>query len=90
MQHTRQFIVSGRVQGVGFRAATQDKARELALAGWVRNLPDGRVEAAAGGDRDAVAALNRWLEQGPPAARVDSVDEQPTEADNLPQPFTVR
>jgi acylphosphatase len=66
-------VVSGRVQGVAFRAYTVDEARRLGLAGWVRNLPDGRVEAEAEGEREALEALVRWCRRGPPAARVDDV-----------------
>lgn len=66
-------LVAGRVQGVGFRAATVAEARRLNLGGWVKNLADGRVEVVAAGAPDAVQALARWLWQGPPGARVDSV-----------------
>lgn len=91
MHHSRQFIVSGQVQGVGFRAATRERAAALGLAGWVRNLADGRVEACATGDAGALDALRDWLADGPPAARVERVDQIPmTNDDNAPQPFTVR
>lgn len=66
-------VVSGLVQGVAFRAYTVDEARRLGLAGWVRNLADGRVEVLAEGDRAALEALARWCERGPPAARVADV-----------------
>jgi acylphosphatase len=65
--------VSGRVQGVYYRAATADQARRLALRGWVKNLPDGRVEVVAAGPADALTELTGWLWEGPPAARVDGV-----------------
>lgn len=67
-------VVSGLVQGVAFRMSAADEARRLGLAGWVRNLPDGRVEVEAEGARDALLRLVRFCERGPPAARVDSVD----------------
>lgn len=67
-------IVSGRVQGVSYRACTADEAQGLALTGWVRNLPDGRVELEAEGSADAIAALLAWCAKGPPAARVTNVD----------------
>ena len=67
-------LVSGLVQGVAFRAYTVDEARRLRLAGWVRNLPDGRVEAEAEGEREALLSLVRWCHRGPPAARVDGVE----------------
>ncbi len=68
-----RFHVSGRVQGVGFRAATRRRARELGLMGHVRNLPDGRVEAFAQGEPADIDALERWLQRGPPLARVAGV-----------------
>ena len=70
----RRFVVSGRVQGVGFRWFAETVAAREGLHGWVRNLPDGRVEAAAEGDQEAVERFERALRQGPPAARVDDVD----------------
>lgn len=66
-------MVAGRVQGVYYRASTADRARELGLSGWAKNLPDGNVEVVVAGPLAAVAALTGWLWQGPPAARVDSV-----------------
>ena len=74
-------IVRGRVQGVAFRAHTADAARRAGLAGWVRNLPDGSVEAAFEGASGAVDALLACVRRGPPAARVTGVevfDEPPT------------
>lgn len=66
-------LVSGRVQGVFFRASAQDEASRLGIDGWVRNLPDGRVEALACGPAEAVEAFCGWLWRGPPQARVDDV-----------------
>lgn len=74
-------LISGRVQGVFFRAAAQERAHELGITGWARNLPDGRVEVRACGDRDQVAAFREWLGQGPPAARVERVDATDEEYD---------
>ncbi|TVM15367.1 acylphosphatase [Oceanidesulfovibrio indonesiensis] len=74
MPRTLHCLVSGRVQGVWFRGFTQDTARSLGLAGWVRNLPDGRVEAKAQGDDDSLAAFREKLRQGPPYSSVHSVD----------------
>jgi len=68
------FFVSGRVQGVFFRASTREQALALNLDGHARNLPDGRVEVLAAGDQAALEALARWLERGPPAARVAAVE----------------
>ncbi|MFB6217279.1 MAG: acylphosphatase [Candidatus Aenigmatarchaeota archaeon] len=66
--------VSGRVQGVTFRASTRRKARELNIDGWVRNLDDGRVEAVFEGDEDSVKEIVEWCKEGPSAARVDDVE----------------
>lgn len=67
-------LITGKVQGVFYRASTVETARGLGLTGWVRNLPDGRVEALAEGPREALEALIRWTHDGPPAARVDHVE----------------
>lgn len=69
----RRFHVSGRVQGVSFRAYTQARALELGLSGYARNLPDGRVEVLACGSEPAVGELHDWLWTGSPAAQVESV-----------------
>jgi acylphosphatase len=74
-------VVTGRVQGVFFRASCVREASARGLAGWVRNRRDGSLEAAFEGDPDAVAALVRWCRAGPPGASVDDVDvrdEAPT------------
>lgn len=63
-------VVRGVVQGVYFRGAMQAEARRLSVVGWVRNRPDGRVEAEAQGARQAVDAIVAWARHGPPAARV--------------------
>lgn len=65
--------VTGRVQGVGYRAWTQAAARRLGLSGWVRNRRDGSVEALLAGPEAAVAAMLAAMRQGPPAARVEDV-----------------
>jgi acylphosphatase len=66
-------VVAGQVQGVFYRASTQRKAREIGLSGWVRNLPDGRVEVYACGEGTQLDALCAWLEEGPPHAVVTEV-----------------
>jgi acylphosphatase len=71
-----RFIVGGRVQGVWFRAATREQALRLEVSGYAKNLPDGRVEVLAAGTNEAIAALEKWLWQGPPLAKVDSVARQ--------------
>lgn len=63
-------VVKGRVQGVFYRQATVEKARELGITGWVTNLPDGDVELLACGEEDTLEILRQWLWQGPPAAEV--------------------
>ena len=68
-----RFIVSGRVQGVGFRAATRAQALRLNLGGTARNLANGGVEVLAIGEAAALDALADWLQRGPPLARVDRV-----------------
>jgi acylphosphatase len=69
----RRFFVSGRVQGVFFRASTARRAQELGLNGVARNLADGRVEVLAVGDPAALDRLAEWLRTGPPRARVDGL-----------------
>jgi acylphosphatase len=69
----RRLIVSGRVQGVGFRYFTLDTARREGVTGTVRNLDDGRVEAVVEGERDAVERFERAVRRGPTGARVDDV-----------------
>ncbi len=74
-------FVSGRVQGVFFRYETRDKAHELGVHGWVRNLPDGRVEAIVEGRKDEVEKLVEFCCTGPPGAKVVNLDlkwENPT------------
>ena len=68
--------VSGRVQGVWYRACTRRKALELGITGYARNLPDGRVEVLACGEETAVTALREWLWEGPPRAQVTDVTWQ--------------
>jgi acylphosphatase len=79
----RRAFVSGRVQGVWYRAATAERAAALGVAGYAANLPDGRVEVLAVGDPDAVARLLEWLQRGPPLAQVTAVDVE----DVSPVPF---
>jgi acylphosphatase len=69
----KHLIISGRVQGVGYRASMVDEARRLGISGWVRNRRDGTVEAAVDGDAAAVAAIVAWARRGPPGARVADV-----------------
>lgn len=75
----RRVLVTGVVQGVWFRQTTADAARAAGVAGWVRNLADGRVEAHLEGEPGAVAAMVEQCRQGPPGARVDQVEVSETE-----------
>ena len=67
-------LISGRVQGVFFRANSWKRARELALTGWVRNLPDGRVETVFEGEHNNAEAMLAWCGTGTPPARVDHLE----------------
>ena len=73
MRGARHFSVYGVVQGVGFRWSVHKTAERLGLTGWVRNRPDGSVEGWAEGDGSRLEALEAWLRDGPPAARVREV-----------------
>ena len=73
MMSAARFLVSGKVQGVFFRASTRERALDLGLSGHAINLPDGRVEVIAAGNAEALDVLEVWLQHGPPAARVDAV-----------------
>ena len=89
MTQSRQYRVTGTVQGVSYRAATHDKARELGLNGWVRNRTDGSVEVLASGAPDALQKLEDWLWQGPERARVTAVTST-KDASAPPEGFEVR
>jgi len=69
-----RLVIEGRVQGVGFRDACRRAAAKAGIAGWVRNLPDGRVEAWLEGDRDAVGRVAAWCRHGPSWAGVSNVE----------------
>ena len=85
-----RIVVRGRVQGVGFRYATVSTARRLGLAGWARNAPDGSVEILAEGDPTTVHELLTWCHQGPPSARVSSVQHSEETRDGELGTFGVR
>ncbi len=68
-------VISGRVQGVGFRFSAYDEAKDLALAGWVRNIPGGEVEIVAEGSKENLQMLAAWARLGPPSAHVTEVRE---------------
>lgn len=67
-------LISGRVQGVFFRAYTKEEAKRLGLKGWVKNLPDGRVEALFEGEDEAVEKMIKWCHRGSPASKVEKVE----------------
>jgi acylphosphatase len=76
MRISRRFLVSGRVQGVGYRYFVQDAAVREGVTGYVRNLPDGRVEALVEGETEAVTRVERSLRSGPAGARIEDVDTE--------------
>ena len=82
-------IVVGHVQGVFFRASTKVKATQLALTGYVKNLPDGHVEVLICGDPEAVGHLKAWLWEGPSSAIVSDVKCELLEGFEVPQSFEV-
>ena len=81
--------VAGMVQGVFFRYETRERARARGLSGWVRNLPDGRVEAVFEGPQDAVEAMVAWCREGPRGAEVTDVEAIAEDPEGL-QGFDVR
>jgi acylphosphatase len=85
----RRYVISGRVQGVGFRYFADAVAAREGLHGWVRNLPGGSVEALAEGDAEAVERFERAIRHGPPGARVDHVDVESTVPSGRDSGFTV-
>lgn len=85
-----RLFVSGVVQGVSYRASTQEEARRRGILGWVKNLDDGRVEAVAQGTKDRVVELIAWCRKGPPAAKVEKVDVSWEEVGDELRGFEVR
>ena len=83
-----RFIVSGKVQGVFFRASARDRANALGLRGFAKNLPDGRVEVLAAGSDAAIDELAAWLREGPPMARVDDLERLPARDDEAGEGFS--
>ena len=70
----KRVVVHGRVQGVGFRYSTRQRAASAGVAGWVRNCPDGTVEAVFDGDDEAVARMVEWMREGPRGAVVERAE----------------
>ena len=79
----RQVVIRGRVQGVGYRAWVEHQARVSRLEGWVRNRHDGSVEALFAGPEDVIAAMIAACHGGPSPARVETVTDEPADADQL-------
>ena len=90
MTSSYRFVVCGRVQGVFFRQSAVERARALGLAGWVRNREDGQVEGLASGPPEALERMRAWLAQGPPAARVESVEWSEAAAEPAGGGFAIR
>jgi acylphosphatase len=90
MRIARRFVISGRVQGVGFRWFAKDVAVREGVTGFVRNLPDGRVEAIVEGDADAVTRVERHLRHGPPGSRVQAVNAMTEEPSGAYDDFSIQ
>jgi acylphosphatase len=89
MRIARRFVINGRVQGVGFRWFAKDVAAREGVTGWVRNLPDGRVEALIEGDAESVTSVERALRIGPPGARVQTVNTTTEEPSGAYDDFSI-
>lgn len=88
MQSQYEIRISGRVQGVGFRAAARKQARYLRLKGWVENLPDGSVRAMINGDAESCVKFISWCREGSPFSRVEHLDIREMKPENL-GPFEI-
>jgi acylphosphatase len=85
----RHLWLSGRVQGVGYRWRARTRAETLGILGWVRNLPDGRVELSIQGPEESLDAMEEWCRRGHPPARVDRVESREEEPDPSYRTFVV-
>jgi acylphosphatase len=90
MRLARHYLISGRVQGVGFRFFTQAAAAREGVYGWVRNLPDGQVEVHAEGEAEAIDRFEHRIRHGPPGARVDRVGSDDTVPSHHNAGFDIR
>ena len=86
----KRFIITGRVQGVGFRFFVEDQAAVEGVHGYVRNLPDGTVEALIEGDDESVLRVERALRRGPPGARIERVDVEQVPPSGRATGFSIR
>lgn len=89
MTEARHFVIRGKVQGVSYRASAQQAAERIGVNGWVRNRPDGSVEALAQGDPSQLEAFERWLWQGPAPASVSNVESEAKKPEPLAD-FSIR
>jgi len=89
MRIARRFLITGRVQGVGFRYFVHDYATREGVTGWVRNLPNGSVEAFIEGETDAVTRVERAIRRGPAGARVERVDTSVEESGGAFKTFSI-
>jgi len=85
-----KMVISGKVQGVYYRASTEKEANRLGLGGYARNLPDGRVEVIAEGSPEELQQLHKWCQEGPPAAKVTGIEVEEQRANGEFHNFGVR
>lgn len=90
MKVCKRCLVSGKVQGVFYRASAAEQAHRLGVTGYAKNLSDGRVEVLACGEQQAVQELINWLRRGPPAAQVEGVEIESADAEKAPASFSTR
>jgi acylphosphatase len=90
MKESVYVVISGEVQGVWFRASTKKKADELGITGWVRNTPDGKVEAVFEGDENQLNIMIKWCHQGPPLSKVEKVETKNQDTINGFNSFKIR
>ena len=86
----RRFVIAGRVQGVGFRVFTEAAAVREGVHGFVRNLPDGRVEVLVEGDQESIDRVEMKIRRGPAGARIESVEVEPAAPTYRPTGFSIR
>jgi len=90
MKNTVHVYISGKVQGVWYRASTKQKAEQLGIKGWVRNLPDGRVEAFFQGDNRAIEEIIKWCNIGPKLSKVTDVVIDEVESSDFFSEFKIK
>ncbi|MFW6015956.1 MAG: acylphosphatase [bacterium] len=90
MMYQKHLIISGRVQGVGFRAFALDKSRKFGIKGWIKNRSDGKVEAVVQGKESDINRLLKYFEKGPAWARVDNIEIENENKDTKFKSFTIK